>query len=523
MSQEQLLYYSDGTDVRGPATIETIGIEAVAAGMDLDTLMIIPPNETEWRPFAEIKTESTSIKPPRVVTIDTGIKRHLLRQGDHTLGPFDDTELECMAADLPEDTEARQAGVAGWMPLAQYLQYVMEGGATVLAPTASASVIPPASVSSVAPPPPIITRLSESGRKKIAEIAANPYVLGAKDRASVSASLARLFISRIVKSDFTLVRATEEERQRLAQSGDCTTSALAQDYAAWRRAVMVIALALLSVATLHNLPDLWEVLSESAPFMFKLWYLAFFATQVVALMLLGLSVIGWTRMAGSRLLGWAAWCLQFFGPMLLLLVPLRTLGVPKDLAAVMGITFTLALLAKIFGLFSGLVRSALTLKTLLPQGRFAAWVVGAVAPFSALFFGLAALFAVQTGATSLAYGFIAFTVGALMPLAHAAEMAKPCDEISASQLVTRARRSQSGAMLAGLVFLGWYALKVMEIDLTFMGLLRFVCGFLANLLMVTLAAADLIIGLTKKSVEQTRQAEGTASSIELEQRLNALR
>jgi hypothetical protein len=63
----------------------------------------------------------------------------------------------------------------------------------------------------------------------------------------------------------------------------------------------------------------------------------------------------------------------------------------------------------------------------------------------------------------------------------------------------------------------------MEVDLTLVGLLHFVCAFLANLLMVTLAAADLIIELTKKSVEQTRQAEGTASSIELEQRLRALR
>jgi hypothetical protein len=431
--------------------------------------------------------------------------------------------LFSLAEDFPTGTEARQAGVAGWLPLAQYIETVMQGGSSGLAPTVSSPAVAPASVSGVAPPPPIITRLSESGRKKIAEIAANPFVLGAKDRASVSASLAKLFISRIVKSDFTLVRATDEERQRLAESGDRTASSLAQDYAAWRRAVMVIALALLGAVTLHNLSDLWDVLSESAPFMFKLWYTAFFATQVVALMLLGLSVMGWTRMAGSRFMGWAAWCLQFFGPMLLLLVPLRTLGVPRDLAAVMGITFTLTLLAKIFGLFSGLVRSALTLKTLLPQGRFAAWVVGAVAPFSALFFGLAALFAVQTGATSLAYGFIAFTVGALMPLAHAAEMAKPCDETAASQLVARARRSQNGAMVAGIVFLGWYALKVMEVDLTLVGLLHFVCAFLANLLMVTLAAADLIIELTKKSVEQTRQAEGTPSSIELEQRLSALR
>ena len=451
----------------------------------------------------------------------SNVKQHLVEHSNQIHGPYEDAEFYTLLDSFPEDSNARQIGMVDWQPLRQYADFFRSQ--SQLKDSQNVIPIQTKTDKKLRPPSPLkIHQIRESGLKKLSEITTNPYVVGAKDKATVSANLAKLFASRIIKSDFTLVRATEEERSALAGSGDKMESSLAQDYAAWRRAVMGIALGLFVITTLLDLAQMWEVLISESPILFKGWRLALFATQVVPIGLLFLSILNWTNLRKSRQLGRLAWCIQFFGPLALLLVPLRTLGLSAEIASFIGVTFTLFMMAKVFGMFSGLVRSALTLKTLLPQGRFTGWVVGVVAPFYGLFFGLAAIMAVQTGQTSLAYGFIAFTFSAIAPLAHAADLSRPCSENEATVMVAKARLIQGRAIAVGLLFVSWYVIKVMKVELGLNDAVHFASSFLANLLLVTLASADLIIELIKKSYSQSRETEGTDVTIELEQRLSAL-
>jgi hypothetical protein len=528
MDQAEFYYYA-GRDVLGPAPLLDISKFAQTEGVSTEHVFVVPVGEEEWQTLtlalasANQTDESAAFRElPRADDQIPLVKQHLVQHSGQIHGPFDDTEFNELLDSFPEDSNARRVGMADWQPLRQYAS--LTSSESQQANSQKAIPLKTEIEKRVKPAPPLkILQLRDSGLKKLSEIATNPYVVDAKDRATVSANLAKLFASRIIKSDFTLVRATEEERKTLSASGDKMESALAQDYAAWRRAVMGIALGLFGVTTMLDVPDLWEALTSKAPILFKGWRLALFGTQVAAIGLLFLSVLSWTSLRTSRQLGRLAWCIQFFGPMALLLVPLRTLGVAADLATFIGISFTFLMMAKVFGMFSGLVRSALTLKTLLPQGRFTAWVVGAVAPFSGLFFGLAAVLAVQTAQTSLAYGFMAFTFAAIAPLTRASDLARPCSESEAATMVAKARSIQGKAIAVGLVFVSWHVIKVMKVELGLNDAVHFVSGFLANLLLVTLAAADLIIELTKKSYAQSRESEGTAVTIELEQRLNALR
>lgn len=527
MDQIEFYYYA-GSDVLGPASLVDISKFAQNEGASTEHVFVVPVGEEEWQTLtlalasANQAGENDSFNElPKADDQGSQAKRHLVEYSGQIHGPFDDREFNALLDSFPEASNARRVGMAQWQPLRQY------GELSNCETHQEASQVEIPLKSNLdkkdKPAPPLkILQLRDSSLKKLSEIATNPYVVGAKDRATVSTNLAKLFASRIIKSDFTLVRATEEERKALAASGDKMDSALAQDYAAWRRAVMGIALGLFGVTTLLDLPNLWEAVTSRAPILFKGWRLALYGTQVAAIGLLFLSVLSWTSLKTSRQLGRFAWCIQFFGPMALLLVPLRTLGVASDVATFIGVSFTFLMMAKVFGMFSGLVRSALTLKTLLPQGRFTAWVVGAVAPFSGLFFGLAAVLAVQTGQTSLAYGFMAFTFAAIAPLVRASDLARPCIESEAAAMVAKARSIQGKAIAVGLVFVSWHVIKVMKVELGLNDAVHFVSGFLANLLLVTLAAADLIIELTKKSYAQSRESEGTDLAIELEQRLNAL-
>ncbi|HEB53452.1 MAG TPA: hypothetical protein ENI87_09385, partial [bacterium] len=62
--------------------------------------------------------------------------------------------------------------------------------------------------------------------------------------------LARRLLVRAVTSDFQRQRAADEERAELTATEHPVTHALAQDYAAWRRAVLWVAGVMLSIGVL---------------------------------------------------------------------------------------------------------------------------------------------------------------------------------------------------------------------------------------------------------------------------------
>jgi hypothetical protein len=514
MTRSTHYYFSDGGTVRGPVPVEEVARRARLEGLAAGEIKVMEVDGTVWRAFAEVEPEAALLLASPAAGAASAeakkLRRHLVRVGGRRWGPLNDEELEEQAAKgLPGGAEARQAGMVGWLPLEEYLETN-----TRPAPEAAGQGTAPRLVPQAVEP---------SGQGRLADLAANPFVARARDTASASAGLAKLFVSRIVKSDFTLVRARDSERRLLESGRYGIRSALAQDYAAWRRALLVISLVLFGLIIVHDVPVVWRLEFNAAPLPVKIWRLALHASHWAAAVLIGLALANWTGLALSRRLAWIAWCAQFFGPMTLLMIPLGSLGVPEDAAVLLGVSFTLLLGAKIVGLFYGLLRSALTVKTLLPQGGFTAWVVGAVAPFSALFLLLSAAAAVQMSQSALALALVAFTVCAAAPLLQLRDLAAACDEEAASRMVRAARRAQGRALLVGLIFLGFYLVRLMNVEeFKLMDLTRLVVAYLANLLLVTLAAADLIIVLTKRAVEQRREAEGSPGSLELEQRLEAL-
>ncbi|SVD99895.1 uncharacterized protein METZ01_LOCUS452749, partial [marine metagenome] len=56
-----------------------------------------------------------------------------------------------------------------------------------------------------------------------------------KEQAKATFNLYRLFWTRVLKSDFSVIKSTEEEADKLKSGPENVSSPLAQDYASWRR------------------------------------------------------------------------------------------------------------------------------------------------------------------------------------------------------------------------------------------------------------------------------------------------
>jgi hypothetical protein len=303
------------------------------------------------------------------------------------------------------------------------------------------------------------------------------------------AGLAKTFARRIVVSNFVAEAALPEERAQLEKAAIPVKSPMAQNYAAWRRAILWFSGIGLGVAAIIQFIQGWaEMFGPAVPTVFRLLTLALNALQIAAPVLILMAACRWVDIKRSRKGARWGWLIQFFGPLLLFLLPMQNFsdaaewfvyfqkmqGQEVDIATVkaqlaldptslaqmnqgmmivFGAAALIILVPRIFGLFPGIIRACLTMRTLVPESPLPGSVAAVVVPLYTMFLTLALVVAAQVGTTLVFLGIACLVVSPILLLTNLRSLVKPMDEASMNAHVTSLRIKMSMVTLLGLVLL----------------------------------------------------------------------
>lgn len=349
--------------------------------------------------------------------------------------------------------------------------------------------------------------------------------------AEVIVGEAKSTVLRSAFSSFHTVQARADERAVLQDLAD---RPIAQNYVAWRKSLLWGTGVLLAVTAIINLfNNNWmsetNLGTSGNAAVWNFMLLALLGSQVAGAAVAVWAALRWTQVRQSKLLARGAWALQFFGPMLVFSIPyllLMDLSTPAKLQ-VGGYIAMLALTtlgAKVFGLFPGILRGSMTLKTLLPESSSAGWVGIIVAPLYALFYAVMFVLAVQISQSfMLAGGFLLLTLAPLVYVWRAKSIMMPADSGTAHRSVANARLQSLVATAAGIAVILIYMFTMLEESpVGFWTAMVFLTGLFANVLLLTVVITDLTLGLLNEAFLQATNFGGSPLRTSLKNRFEQL-
>jgi hypothetical protein len=397
-------------------------------------------------------------------------------------------------------------------------------------------------VSGDAPPAESVTQVAEtvaaSGRAALRGSRAALSKLGGRGQQALEAidfeqrkkqardtfNLYRLFWTRVLKSDFSVVRATADEKRRLTAGADPVESPLAQDYASWRRSLLMICILVLGISTFFNITDIWAILSSRDTHVIrKIQTALLFLFQFGSVVLCALAAWNWGELRRSRSLARFAWLTQFVGPFLVFLAPL-SLFIDEGLVLFqLGLAAVVTLAPKIFGLFPGLIRCSLTVKTLLPETSAPGWLGIIIAPFYLLFLAVGTIAAIQMSQLMLGIGLGLLAAQMGVVVWQARRLLHPCEQAQASSNVKAIKRTQLIFQIAGVSCIAIFLYRIGEFDwVWFNSLVLFVFSFVGNVTLLTVVMSDFMLGMIRQGQLQAEAFAGTPLSKSLAARLDDL-
>ena len=378
---------------------------------------------------------------------------------------------------------------------------------------------------------------------------------------------ARLCAQRVVRSDFQTERATDAERARLASARQPVTNPMVQDFVAWRRSVLWIAAALIALYAVIELlsfrtfehrvrPQIDamydQAQAQGAAAMSRQEFrdlsmqqfgrsnagvidaievvltLSVFASAIFIV----LAAYSWRSVRASRRWSRVGWFIMFVTPFVVSFLPITALMDFSHVAdermraqqrTAMGTMFALAVFMtiapKAIALFPGIIRSSISLKTLVPESATPGWAAAVMAPLYAIFLlTLVSVINQAQGDFFLILGVICYMIGPMVYLVFARRLVRPHTAGETSTVIRKLRRIASGFTIAGTLLVGIFVLR----KFTFGDALGFLVGVAGNLLLMTVVASDLILALLYQGYRQARDFAGSALEASLDQRFAAL-
>ena len=374
------------------------------------------------------------------------------------------------------------------------------------------------------------------------------------------AGLARLFARRILVSNFTAENASPEERKQLEAAALPVRSPMAQNYAAWRRAMLWFAGIGIAIATVLQAIDVFgSIFGRHIPFIMRLMNFGLVALPAASAALILFSALRWAEISRSRRMARWGWILGFFGPLLLFLLPLQKLGSDREwvtfamaqnspdqatqvqqltdaditrimtspdgkmmvltLGAVFAAAALLLLVPRVFGLFPGIIRACMTLRTLVPESPLPGYVAAVITPLYAVLLLVIMGLASQVGSGPLFFGLVALICSPLLVMKNLRTLAQPLtpEQMNAHLRPLRVKMSIATGIgvLCILAALGehWEQLRI-EAD----SVASVVCQLFGNIFVLTVVSADFLLSLMRFSFDQDKALSGTPLYTSMEQR-----
>ena len=346
-----------------------------------------------------------------------------------------------------------------------------------------------------------------------------------KEKARATFNLYRLFWTRVLKSDFSVIKSTSEECQNLENAKEKVNSPLAQDYSSWRRSMLMICILVLSISTLFNISDIFTLVGrQDIHFIKKIQSVLLLLFQLGSTLLCAFAARNWCYLRKSRSLARFAWLLQFIGPFLVFLIPLSLFEEDQQLLAQLGLGALIILAPKVFGLFPGLIRCSLTVKTLLPETSTPGWLGIIIAPTYSLFLALATIVSIQASEILLGIGFALLAIGMSVVILQAQLLLKPTDQDEASVIVRTIKKKQLLFQIAGIACIGFSIfLDIEEINWgNLNSLFLFIFSFIANVTLLTVVMSDFLLSMIRQGQLQALAFGGTDLEKNLTARLDDL-
>lgn len=393
------------------------------------------------------------------------------------------------------------------------------------------------------------------------------------------AGLAKVFTRRILSSNFISDEALPEERAALEKAEIPVRSPMAQNYAAWRRAILWISGILLSIAGVLGLIDeVPNLFNATYPPIIRVIAAGMILINIVAPVMIIIAAIRWTQLRRSRKRARLAWMVQFLGPLLLLLLPVKHLMEDRDIAAlaveaqwqiqkealkkeientpaadkesarrrfgdieaefvknrkamedtvlaskefkdniekaktqialIMGMLALYTLGPRVLGLFPGVVRASLTLRTLVPESPVPGYVIALVEPFYMVFVSLLVVIAAQAGNSVVFVGCVTLFAATIILMKEVRKLCTPMDPASMNAHLKPLRKK---VVLTSLIGIGIIASGLEEYwaKLDPLKIATAVGHLIGNIFLLTVIAADFFIALMKFSFEEDRKLDGS--------------
>ena len=377
--------------------------------------------------------------------------------------------------------------------------------------------------------------------------------------ASALADLTRTLATRAFTGDFQRQRASGRERAVLLDAATPVADPLAQDYVAWRRAALWIAGGLLSMGVLLALFDHTSTAGQLAAAggegattrqieqLFGSGNLALLDGLQVFLLLVKIAVATlcvlaacqWNLVARSRRLTRFAWLAALAVPLLISAWPWgqaldfshldrngwaaagQSRVVQQQVSVAIGAMLMFTVAPKLIALFPGIIRSALTLKTLLPQAAAPGWLAVVFAPFLVGFLLLVLSFLSQVqGSWLLIGGVVCLAIGPAIYIRRARDLVRPHTDTEVGQVVRDVRKQALVFHVTGGLLLFFYLCGVET--LSWLSALHLALEAGGGVLLTMVAISDVTLALLAFGHEQGARFHASDLRGAHEARLRAL-
>ncbi len=342
------------------------------------------------------------------------------------------------------------------------------------------------------------------------------------------------------------------------------SESLAQDYAAWRGSVLLLASAVMVVGCLLQalgfqtisgglvegqmaaaeqqgvfltegevLANLEQGFGEGNLDLLDtipaLSLLATFAVMVMAI----LAARSWRDVRRSTRLARRAWFVLIGAPLLLAILPWSRLldfshlaaadarAMMSALGVTLGLSFFFVVAPKLLSVFPGIIRASVTLKTLLHESPAPGYMVVLFAPVYAMFVLVVFTTINQIeGNLLLLVGIACLVVAPLVYLWRGRDFLRPHTAAESATLVRAVRRQSYVFNAIGTVVVVLFLLDMETVSV--LQVLEFVATAGGGVLLMTVVGADLVLALLRLEYVGARSFVGSELAREFEQKLDLL-